>query len=145
MTKFEVPIMSIDYGIKSTGFALSLDGSNTLFLKDKSTGNLHDILRVIEIYKPKTIVFGLPINSGSKRQSDIVKSIAGNINQATKAKIQFQDERFTSQIAYSTILNETFNKKQQNSNRLASRKEILAIKDESSAFIILEMFLAKAL
>lgn len=143
--QLETPILSIDYGIKSTGFAISLDGVNPLFLDIKSTGNISDIIEVINFYNPKTLLIGLPINSENKKQHDKVKALAGNLRQRLQIPTLFQDERFTSKIADQMLKDDhaTNNKSNGRRSNHATRFDRHQIKDQAAAFVILEIFLAK--
>ncbi|MFO1129904.1 MAG: RuvX/YqgF family protein [Rickettsiales bacterium] len=137
------PILAIDYGTKNTGFAIATDHTCALYIQESTTGDKQDILDIIAKYKPATLLFGLPINTQNKKQSDKVKSLAGYIKSKTNLPVLFQDERFSSQIADSILSNISFASTISNKHNLnkPSQKERNNDNDQVAAFVILDIFL----
>lgn len=138
------PILAIDYGTRNTGFALAVDSVCPLYIKEATSGDKQEILKVIEQYKPGSLLFGLPINTENKKQFDKVKSLAAYIKSKTNLQILFQDERFSSKIADSIISNPSFNS-QISANKHNLKKiphqDKAKSNDQVAAFVILDMFL----
>ncbi|MDR3327934.1 MAG: Holliday junction resolvase RuvX [Prevotellaceae bacterium] len=130
-------ILSIDYGSKRTGIAVSdplqiIAGALTTI----ETPNLIFFLKdYFSKEKVEKIVFGYPKHLNNQ-PADIVKDIEKICNKIKEefpnVAIDFIDERFTSKIAFNTMIKSGINKKQRQNKALI---------DKIAATIILEDYL----
>lgn len=130
-------ILGIDYGDARVGVAVSdelgwtAQGVGTI--KNKGIKSLlKELSEIIEKYKPKTIVIGLPKNmDGSVGfRGEATYKFADSLKTVYDGEIVFQDERLTT-VSASLVLNET-------NTRGKKRKQVL---DTVSACFILETYL----
>jgi len=130
-------IVSIDYGTKRVGIAISDSSRNIAFALDTINNELiisylQDLLTKEEI---STIVVGSPKNLVNK-DNDISKEINSFINTLNQKfshiNIEKYDERFTSVIAKRIILSSGINKKKRRNKSLV---------DKVSSTIILQDYL----
>jgi putative Holliday junction resolvase len=132
-------ILAIDYGTKRTGFALS-DESKT-FAFGLSTQETKNAFAYVEGLIPKekidTIVIGIPKHLNNEL-ADIVPRIHQFRNQLRNKfpdiKIEEVDERFTSQMAFQSMIDSGMKKKDRQNKSTV---------DEISATIILQGYLEK--
>ena len=130
-------ILAIDYGTKRTGFAIS--DVNKIFAFGLSTqetkNNITYIQALLAKEKIDTIVIGLPKKLNNEF-AEIVPKIQGfkqTLNQTLPTiKIIDVDERFTSKMAFQSMLDSGMKKKQRQNKALI---------DEISATIILQNYL----
>lgn len=130
-------ILAIDYGTKRTGFAIS--DVNKIFAFGLSTqetkNNITYIQALLAKEKIDTIVIGLPKKLNNEF-AEIVPKIQGfkqTLNQTFPTiKIIDVDERFTSKMAFQSMLDSGMKKKQRQNKALI---------DEISATIILQNYL----
>ncbi|MBP6049009.1 MAG: Holliday junction resolvase RuvX [Chitinophagales bacterium] len=130
-------ILAIDYGTKRTGFAIS--DVNKIFAFGLSTqetkNNITYIQSLLAKEKIDTIVIGLPKKLNNEF-AEIVPKIQGfkqTLNQTFPTiKIIDVDERFTSKMAFQSMLDSGMKKKQRQNKALI---------DEISATIILQNYL----
>ena len=131
--------MAIDYGTKRVGIAVT----DTLQIIASPLDTVHasEVVVFIEKYCGKedveTIVVGEPKKLNNE-SADIEQHIKGFIRSLQKRlptiEIQRIDERFTSKIAFQSIIDSGLNKKKR------SQKEIV---DQVSAALILQSYLEK--
>lgn len=130
-------IMSIDYGAKRTGIAVSdplqmiANGLTTV-----ATAQLHDFIKnYLEKEDVECIVIGLPKQTNGA-DSENMKRITPFVNRLRKLyphiKIEYYDERFTSVLAHQTMLDSGIGRK--------SRRD-KALVDKISATIILQDYM----
>ena len=114
-------ILAIDYGTKRTGFAIS--DVNKIFAFGLSTqetkNNITYIQSLLAKEKIDTIVIGLPKKLNNEF-AEIVPKIQGfkqTLNQTFPTiKIIDVDERFTSKMAFQSMLDSGMKKKQRQNN-----------------------------
>jgi putative pre-16S rRNA nuclease len=130
-------ILAIDYGKKRTGIAVTdelqiiASGLTTVFTKDL----LQFLKNYIRTEKVELIVIGEPKQmdySASESEALITPFIVKLKKQLPKIPIQRVDERFTSKIAFQTMIDSGL-KKQQRKNK--------TLIDEISATLILQSYL----
>lgn len=128
-------ILGIDYGAKRTGIAITdsmqliASGLNTVFTKEL----FFYLKKIILKEKIKIIVIGLPKNFNNKIFSieNEIKKFIKNLNKIYPfIKIVRIDERFTSKIAFNSVI------------KLKNKKN-RSILDIISATIILQSYLEK--
>lgn len=130
-------ILAIDYGTKRTGFALSDESKIFAFgLSTQETkNNITYLKEIIPKEKIETIVIGLP-----KRLNNELAAIVPKIQQfKNEIKNKFPeitivdvDERFSSKMAFQTMIDSGLKKKDRQNKALV---------DEISATILLQSFL----
>ncbi|MEN9447733.1 MAG: hypothetical protein RJA25_1023 [Bacteroidota bacterium] len=130
-------ILSIDYGTKRTGFAISDDSKTFAFgLSTQETkNNLIYLEKLIPKEKIDTIVIGIPKKLNNEL-AEIVPKITA-FKQQLKSKfseinIVDIDERFTSKMAFQTMIDSGLKKKDRQNKALV---------DEISATIILQNYI----
>ncbi len=98
-------ILSIDYGERYIGFAISDEKkliASPLFEIDLKKKKFLDVLKkIIEEYNPETVVMGEPLSlSGKKlKLSEEIRKKGKEIEKKFKIKVIYWDERFTSKLA----------------------------------------------
>lgn len=130
-------ILAIDFGTKRTGYAIS--DASKIFAFGLSTqetkDNLSYLKKIIPTEKIDTIVIGLPKKLNNEL-ADIVPKINAFIQQIHKEfpeiSIKQLDERFTSKMAFQSMLDSGMKKKDRQNKSLI---------DEISATILLQNFL----
>ncbi len=100
--------LGVDVGTKRVGLALSDPIGLTatpLDVVDRSDA-LEEIIRLAQIHEVGTIVVGLPTSLGGGEGTSAVdaRSLGEELAQATNAEIVYLDERFTSRMAESALL-----------------------------------------
>ena len=130
-------ILSIDYGTKRTGFAISDDSKTFAFglSKKEKKNNLIYLEKLIPKEKIDTIVIGIPKKLNNEL-AEIVPKITA-FKQQLKSKfseinIVDIDERFTSKMAFQTMIDSGLKKKDRQNKALV---------DEISATIILQNYI----
>ena len=130
-------ILAIDYGTKRTGFAIS--DESKIFAFGLSTQETKNNITYLETLVPKekidTIVIGIP-----KKLNNELAEIVPKIelfkrqmkNKFPDVKIVDIDERFTSKMAFQSMIDSGMSKK---------NRQNKALVDEISATIILQGFL----
>jgi len=121
-------ILAIDFGTKNIGLAWCDTGIGAVFPfgviksedRNKSKRELEDFIKKENI---EVLVVGLPfsMDGGENKNTQRIREFADSLD--IKIKVEFFDERFTS--------------------RQADRSEGGASRDEKSAMVILESYLAK--
>ncbi len=130
-------ILAIDYGTKRTGFAISDD--NKIFAFGLSTQETKNNLTYLQLIVPKekidTIVIGIPKHLNNEL-AEIVPKIELFKRQINNKFPEIQivdvDERFTSKMAFQSMIDNGMKKKDRQNKALV---------DEISATIILQSFL----
>lgn len=100
--------LGIDVGTKRVGLALSDSLGLTatpLDVVDRSDA-VAEIIRLAQIHEVGTIVVGLPTSLGGGEGTSAVdaRSLGEELAQATNAEVVYLDERFTSRMAESALL-----------------------------------------
>lgn len=130
-------ILAIDYGSKRTGFALSDDSKTFAF--GLSTQNTHEILPYLDKLVPKekidTIVIGEPKTHTNEPAAitpkiDLLKRQL--TNRFPDVQLVSMDERFTSKMAFQSMIDSGMKKKDRQNKALV---------DEISATLILQQYL----
>ena len=130
-------IMAIDYGDVRIGIALS-DLTRTIAngYENYTRRNEHDdIQHLLDIAKNNNVqlvVFGLPFNMDGTDSNQTIKTreFAQLLENETKLKVVFQDERLTSKIAERVLIDSDMSRNK--------RKNVL---DKLSATIVLQDYL----
>jgi putative Holliday junction resolvase len=133
----EERILAIDFGMKRIGLALTdplkmfAYPFRTILNDDKT---LNELILIINQYNVKKIILGYPLREDG-RKSELTKSVekfAKFIKLRTQTDVVLQDERYTSQLAYSKVL-ESINKKKKRRDK--------GLIDKNAASIILQDYL----
>jgi putative Holliday junction resolvase len=132
-------IMSIDYGRKRTGIAVT--DTMRIIASGLTTVPSGEVPQFIADYASKEkvdlIVVGLPKKMNNE-PSDNMRNIEAFVNRLKKVlpamDIEFYDERFTSVMAHQAMIDGGLRKK---------RRQDKALADEISAVLILQGFLEK--
>lgn len=136
--------LGIDYGEKRIGIAVSDENKKYSFLRDHVINDKQlreKLLKIIRAENISKIVIGYPLNFKSEKTIQTLK-IEEFKNQlenflkknSVSAELVFYDERFTSKIAESSILNSGLKKK---------RRQDKGLVDSISAQIILQDYIDK--
>lgn len=130
-------ILSIDYGKKRTGLAvtdpLQIIAGGLATVETK--GLLKYIVDYTQREEVEAIVIGLPTqpNGQPSENQARVRSFAGELRKALpRVNVEFYDERFTSVLAHQVMLDSGIGRK---------RRQDKALVDEISATIILQDYL----
>lgn len=133
-------ILSIDYGKKRTGIAVT--DAAQIIANGLTTVDTNQLLPFLKDYTQKEevekIVIGLPTQLNgqpSENQQRVLKFAEKLKKMLPNIAIDFYDERFTSVLAHKTILESGINKKR--------RKNDKGLVDEISACIILQEYLER--
>ncbi len=132
-------IMAIDYGVKRTGVAVT--DELQIIASGLTTVETDSIFTFLDQYfkkeKVETVVVGLSKNLNNEDnqvENDIKKFIEKFKSSFTKIQVERQDERFTSKIAFNSMLESGLKKK---------RRQNKALVDEISATLILQSFMER--
>ncbi|MBL4623812.1 MAG: Holliday junction resolvase RuvX [Flavobacteriales bacterium] len=132
-------IMAIDYGTKRVGIAVT--DSLQIIASALDTVHSTEVLSYIVTYCQKedveTIVVGEPkkLNNESADVEQHIKGFIKNLQkQLPTVEIQREDERFTSKIAFQSMIDSGLSKKKR------SQREIV---DQVSATLILQSFMER--
>ena len=130
-------ILAIDYGVKRIGLAVTDDMKIIAFgLTTVATSEIFEYLSdYILKEKVETIVVGLPKqmdNTASESEVHIAPFLVKLVEKFPTIPIKRHDERFTSKMAFQTMIDSGLKKKQRKNKALI---------DEISATIILQDFL----
>ncbi len=130
-------ILAIDYGTKRTGYAISDESKIFAFglSTQESKNNLTYLQALIPKEKIDTIVIGIPkhLNNELAAIVPLIELFKRQIkNKFPDIKIVDVDERFTSKMAFQTMIDSGLKKKDRQNKALV---------DEISATIILQGFL----
>ena len=132
-------VMGIDYGDARVGVAVSdllgITAQGVGTIKNKGlNGLVTDLKKLIDEYKPETVVIGLPRNMDGTEgfRADATYEFANRLKEACKVPVEYMDERLTTMGA-ARFLNTT-------NTRGKKRKDVI---DTVSACLILESWLAK--
>lgn len=131
-------ILSIDFGTKRTGYAISDDSKIFAFglTTQETKNNINYITTLLSKEKIDTILIGLPKKLNNEL-ADIVPKIDAFILNLQKLfpeiKIVRLDERFTSKLAFQSMIDSGMKKKQRQNK---------AIVDEVAATILLQDYLS---
>lgn len=137
--KINKPLLSIDYGTKKLGLAVStlnhsLAIPHSVIVTNNEKEKIHRIISFVMQHNICAIIVGLPINmDGTKgTQSKIVNNFVKKLSNKTKLSIYLQDERFTSRAADVFFKNMGLNRKERNKrNDMAAASMILETTLES--------------
>ena len=132
-------VMGIDYGDARVGVAVSdllgITAQGVGTIKNKGlNGLVTDLKKLIDEYKPETVVIGLPRNMDGTEgfRADATYEFANRLKEECKVPVEYMDERLTTMGA-ARFLNTT-------NTRGKKRKDVI---DTVSACLILESWLAK--
>jgi putative Holliday junction resolvase len=133
----EERILAIDFGIKRIGLALT-DPLKIFAYPFKTILNnnkiINELISIIKQYNVKRIIIGYPLREDG-RKSELAKSV-DKFRDMLKSKIDIdillQDERYSSQLALSKVL-ESVNKKKKRRDK--------GLIDRNAASIILQDYL----
>ena len=130
-------ILSIDYGLKRTGIAVTDDFQ--IIASGLTTISSTDIIPFLKTYFSKenveTVIIGEPkqMNGLPSESTEIIeKFIAQFQTEFPKMKMERVDERFTSKMAFQTMIDSGLKKKQRQNKGLI---------DEIAATILLQDYL----
>lgn len=109
-------ILSIDYGLKRTGIAICDAGEvicSPLEVIEGQNGLIARIKEIAAEYQAEAVVLGLPLNmDGTEgKQSQIVRSFAGEVAKALRLEVFFQDERRSSYEAERKMIDASLTRK----------------------------------
>ena len=132
-------ILALDFGEKRTGIAVTDDLQ--IIASGLTTVNTKELIPFLKEYitneKVKSIVIGKPKqmnNTDSQSELLILKFIKKLIPHIPKINIIREDERFTSKMAFQTMIDSGLSKK---------KRRDKALVDEISATLILQSYLYK--
>lgn len=130
-------IIAIDFGLKKTGIAITDDSNRFAFgLTTVESIRLMSFLKqLIPTEKITTIVLGYPtkLNTEDGHITENVRLFRTELErQFPQCKVEWMDERFTSKMAFDTMLSGGLKKKQRQNKNLV---------DEISATILLQDYL----
>ena len=132
-------ILALDYGKKRTGIAVTDDLQ--IIASGLTTVNTFDVITFLKHYMSnetvETIVIGLPKqmdNTYSESESLIQEFIPKLETEFPNIPIERVDERFTSKLAFQSMLNSGLGKK---------KRKDKALVDEISATLILQNYMAQ--
>jgi len=120
-------ILAIDYGSKNIGLAWCQMGVDLILpygvVKNQKSKVISQLVEMIESEKIDLVVVGLPVglDGGENENTQMIREFGKELAEASGKKIEFVDERFTSQQADNTMGDVS--------------------RDEKSAMIILESYL----
>lgn len=117
------PLISIDYGSKKIGIAISNQERNiamplNIITEANKKAIIASLLEKIEQYKSCGIVIGLPINMSGMQteQSAIVIKFAEELTKSINLPIYLQDERLTTKAANNFLKSFGIKRKERNNN-----------------------------
>ena len=114
LLKDSSPILSIDFGTKKLGVAVSTPNRTMSIIVGIIEPKLNLLIPILEQYKPCAIVMGLPVNMDgtSSSQHAIVQNFATKLYNAFSLPIFLQDERLTSRAASNLLKDLGLNRKE---------------------------------
>ncbi|HJD61458.1 MAG TPA: Holliday junction resolvase RuvX [Rickettsia endosymbiont of Degeeriella rufa] len=117
------PLISIDYGSKKIGIAISNQERNiamplNIITEASKKATIASLLEKIEQYKVCGIVIGLPIDMSGMQteQSAIVIKFAEELTKSINLPIYLQDERLTTKAANNFLKSFGIKRKERNNN-----------------------------
>lgn len=142
----ETKYLGIDYGEKRIGIAITDGSKKYSFSRDFMENNVSFFANLLKLIKEENIVkliIGYPLNMRSEKTIQTLKIETFKnlfeeflIKNSVNIEIIFFDERFTSKIAESGILNSGMKKK---------KRQQKGLSDSISAQIILQDYIDKTL
>ena len=133
-------ILAIDYGTKRTGIAVT--DALQIIASGLTTVDTNELLTFLKDYVSgeyvEKFVVGLPKqmnNSASESEVYIQKFLVELQKQIPHISIEREDERFTSKMAFQTMIDSGLKKKQRQNKALV---------DEISATLILQSYLSRS-
>ena len=130
-------IIAIDFGLKRTGLAIT--DENKIIASGLKTVDSKDLMSfLIDLFKKdkvETIVLGLPKrlnNEPTHITENVILLKEALVKQFPTVNVSLLDERFTSKMAFQTMIDSGLNKKQRKNKALV---------DEIAATIILQDYL----
>lgn len=115
------PILSLDYGTKKIGIAISTPDHKmslpfVILTGDSEKKKLHSITNLLQEKNIGAIVIGLPVNmDGTKsEQTMLTEKFAEKLEKRTSLPIFLQDERLTSKAADNLLKNFGLKRKDRN-------------------------------
>ncbi|MBU2445127.1 MAG: Holliday junction resolvase RuvX [Bacteroidetes bacterium] len=119
-------ILSIDYGEKRIGLSVS-DPTNifatTLETISNSNNSIMQILKIIDSYNVNTILVGYPLNMNGtmSRLCGVVDEFITELERQIQVEIIKRDERLTSYVAQSKIIEAVGSKKKRQDKSLVDK------------------------
>lgn len=94
-------IISIDFGTKKLGIAVSNDERTMSLPLSVISANFNNLLDIIKLQNPSAMVIGMPVNmdGSASTSTEMVNNFAKQLFTATNLTILLQDERLTSKAA----------------------------------------------
>ena len=121
-------VLGVDYGRSRIGLAVAYKGVNVVLPHGAlAAANLGELQNIIVAKKIKTVIFGWPLslNGAENENTARIKNFADELKtHLPDLKIEFEDERFSSQAAVRSV-------------------DSAVSVDERSAMIILESWLSR--
>lgn len=101
LLKDSSPILSIDFGTKKLGIAVSTPNRTMSIIIGIIAPEVQLLKPILAQYKPCAIVMGLPVNmdGSSSTQNIVVEKFATKLHNSFALPIFLQDERLTSRAA----------------------------------------------
>jgi putative Holliday junction resolvase len=144
--EIETKYLGIDYGEKRVGIAITDGNKKYSFSRDFMENNVSFFANLLKLIKEENIVkliIGYPLNMNSEKTIQTLKIETFKnsfeeflIKNSVNIEIIYFDERFTSKIAESGILNSGMKKK---------KRQQKGLSDSISAQIILQDYIDKTL
>ena len=130
-------LIALDYGTKRTGIAVTDDSK--IIASGLTTVDSKDLLRFLRTYFETNVVtdiiLGLPkrLDGSETHSSQAVEELLVKLINVFGKPVHMVDERFTSKMAFQTMIDSGLSKKQRQNKALI---------DEISATIILQSFMS---
>ncbi len=141
-------ILGFDYGHKKIGVAIGQTISQTASplttIQNKNGSPWAAIESIIQEWKPKNIIIGLPINTDGQEQPITIaarqfsKTLENKFKKKYGITFHFHDERYTSQAAQSLYNKHHDNKHRINQSKKQQEKAQKWSRDAIAAVLILE-------
>lgn len=142
----ETKYLGIDYGEKRVGIAITDGNKKYSFSRDFMENNVNFFVNLLKLIKDENVsklIIGYPLNMKSEKTIQTLKIEAFKnsfeeflIKNSLNLELIYFDERFTSKIAESGILNSGMKKK---------RRQQKGLSDSISAQIILQDYIDRSL
>jgi putative holliday junction resolvase len=125
-------ILSVDYGVKRIGLAISDETGTVAQSIGYVTGGFADVARMAQERDAQKIVVGLPcrLDGTSSPQTEATRVFIGKLRQVTSAPVETWDERLTTAQAQRVLI--------EGDVRRQGRKEKI---DQLAAQILLQSYL----
>jgi putative Holliday junction resolvase len=131
-------LLALDYGRKRTGIAVTDDSQ--IIASGLTTVRTHDLFEFLSDYFEKhdvtTIILGEPkrLDGSDTHSSKEVEALKKRLLKTFEKPVEMVDERFTSKMAFQTMIDMGLSKK---------KRQNKALVDEISATIILQSYMSQ--